>query len=596
MSKNLRVFMTVIILLTQFVYPVQTIYAVDKNNDFSIQEVDVGNGLFNLVLENRVDYDEVKVEIPKEGNYDLFGMKYKIENHTTLIIEKKDITNNIIPIQLINIKDNESLLSFNVYKDNVLVGGAKYEFKQQVNVNQLNERMLEREQDDQSIYDNSNNVTSAPDLQRFLSVIPVFDTVESGNDALYKIILKTTGSQVNYTNVRMVIKLPNNKWTRFQQNLDELAIANIVPLYDEENNQLVYDFDELKSGQTYEIVVKVGTTNGYMKNNDQINLQANLTFLDNDILDLSKEGSIIVKASNATTITKEVVEQKLNGKPSIAMPGVDITWKIKVSIPYKKTGQMFLKEGDKIVVQDILPSGLEFNKALIGGKELKTDISKNKLTWNFDVPSFEEQKSSKDSLFQTEILVYTKIEKNDKLVGKELENKASLDTLFIDEKPLNPKPETSSSITVYKSMGDTANIEGAIIVPAHYGPLNSKGGYATNNELNPNITVDDSAYLGFRHGVRATVYGARQDLNKLDIIYTIDKHLYLDKLILPSDNTWFLGRTKEDGLLELPLAKNPTYKVVLSYVRNGKMDTITLKNLKTNVELSLEDLGLKKRR
>lgn len=594
MKKNTSVFFIVILLLTQFIYPFQVVQAVADNSKLSIKMVDEGSGLFNMVINKSNDYDEVRINIPDKTEYELFDLEHNVENKNVISIDRKYILKNIIPIQLFNWNNEGNQISFGIYKNQQLIEEVSYGSPYQKGINKLNEVLEQEFIENITVYEQNNHSASAPEFQRLISVSPLFESVESGNDALYRVILKTTGSQVNYTNVQLVIKLPTNQLINFQQDYKELSIADVIPVYDEENNNLVYNFAELKSGQTYETIVKLGTTNGYIKNNTPLKLVANLKFLDNDVLDLSSEAEVIIKSSSAVNITKVFLSSSLNGKPSLPTLKSDVTWKIKANIPHKKTGQMFIQTGKKIIIKDILPNGLKFVKATNNGKDLVTKINNNILVWEFDSPGFNEQESNKDSLFQTEIIVHTKIKDDDNLIDKTLENKANLDTTFIDGSTLTPLPETSTSIKVYKTTGNTATISGSIVIPAHAGPLNDRGGFANQEELNPNITVDDSAYLGFRHGVRATYFGVEQDLNKLDIIYTIDEHLYLDKMILPSEDTWFFGRTAKEGQENKPLLKNPSYKLKLSFVRDGKLDTIIIQNAKTNVLLGLEELGLKK--
>ena len=87
-------------------------------------------------------------------------------------------------------------------------------------------------------------------------------TVLAGNDAAYKLTLKVTGARTEYTNARLVVDLPITEYASFEQNLNDIQIGGVTPIYNESTEQLIYEFDTLKAGSSYETIIKIKTENG----------------------------------------------------------------------------------------------------------------------------------------------------------------------------------------------------------------------------------------------------------------------------------------------------------------------------------------------
>lgn len=57
-----------------------------------------------------------------------------------------------------------------------------------------------------------------------IDISPFKDEVDSGKSANYNLVLKTTGSQQEYTNAEVVVHLPINDYTEFNQDLKEMNV------------------------------------------------------------------------------------------------------------------------------------------------------------------------------------------------------------------------------------------------------------------------------------------------------------------------------------------------------------------------------------
>src|SRR5699024_3559766 len=98
------------------------------------------------------------------------------------------------------------------------------------------------------------------DLNTDIDVSPERDKVWSGENVQYKLSLKFTGAKRIYKDVDLIIDLPVSEHVTFDDSkLDKLSIDGVIPTYDTDSHQLMYHFEEIKRGQTYEKIIPLET-------------------------------------------------------------------------------------------------------------------------------------------------------------------------------------------------------------------------------------------------------------------------------------------------------------------------------------------------
>ena len=123
---------------------------------------------------------------------------------------------------------------------------------------------------------------------------------------------------------------------------------------------------------------------------DGESLVSEVTFDANEQSPISDSANVRLEASNSISVTKRYRETRLNGEVQKApFPNSFTIWDIRISIPKKDIGQMFLEEGSKIVIQDTFSNGLSYDDVMNNTPE--PTRSGNTLTWEFDAPTLAEQ-------------------------------------------------------------------------------------------------------------------------------------------------------------------------------------------------------------
>ncbi|KGX84743.1 SpaA isopeptide-forming pilin-related protein [Pontibacillus litoralis] len=422
------------------------------------------------------------------------------------------------------------------------------------------------------------------DLNSDIDISPYRETVESGNAAMYKLVLKTTGSQHEvYENAKITVDLPITDYTEFIQDVNELAIAGVVPVYDRTNHTLVYQFtDELKAGQTYEKIVEADTKYGVSPAGASLEAIATLQtetkeFFDNAIVNIN--------ASSAVSVSKEYKQARLGGEVVKApFPESFTIWDIKVSVPKKDVGQMYVQEGSKIIIQDTFSSGLKFHDVM--NDTPQPTVTGNTLTWEFDAPTIQEQMQAEGEFFTVDLRVRLQVKNDNTLVGGTQKNNASAFITAIDGNTINA--EANDSIPIISREQATDDIEGTIFYPAHFGPKDGKGSTATHDDkkdINP--VVYDDAYLRFKHGVVSMHPGKDYDMQSYTAIYTIDPNLIFEDVKTPG--SWLFARNNSEAVLKIPLSEDPVFNIEAKV--NG-VSKILVTNAKHNHVYTRSDLGL----
>lgn len=604
MNRKINIFLVIVLIASHLIGPFQLLSVKAEEHLFDVKMDTVTDEKLDVIdvsFNPNKEWDKTVIELDSEtqfisssvdGQENVEDLSYNEKEHEVTIESKEPIKN--LKLFLKTLSHEVQLIKLTGYLENEIIASTHYQYKTQVEETEdfssippvevtetAKEQVLEEPL-----------IETAPELQRDLRITAINPKVESGTDALFKLIFKTTGSQVKYQNARVVVDLPLSKHITFTQDLKELAIENVVPNFNKDTNQLEYHFDMLPSGITYEKIIKVSTENGYLENNKELEVKSNLILQtakgEKNQVDRAKSK---INASNSVTMSKKVSKTERGGKASIPTLNSWIEWEVKVNIPYKETGQMYLKPGSKIIIEDTLPSGISFER-MNTNYNYQPKISKNKLTWEFVAPSIEEQLNSKNGLFDITLKFWTKVNDNKTLINKTLINKSNVNLTFIDDKYLTPAAKAEANITIVDSVGSTGEDKGSVVYSSHYGPADGNGTPGDNDTKNPNPSVDDAAILQFRHNIWGFYYAKEHDLKSFKVTYTIDDNLILETFRAPGD-VWKFARTNAEYKEDIPLPVEPQYDIVIHYIENGKNGKITLRTHEKGKTYTRNELGLK---
>ncbi|MGY3704076.1 hypothetical protein BW731_03815 [Vagococcus martis] len=658
MEKKVTITILLLFILTQFVSPVQGIISMasEENSSFftvNTEEINKDKASFKIKIDKQVEYDSFDINIPKDSNYNQEELFKEFETddisfdikENKLTFKKTKVSQ--FSLELSNLEQKKNKLTFTSYKGNKKIDKYTHDFEldKEIKSSTVSDTSIDTSSmilsessspsfieessamipEEITIEENMNEVDTsesidsfslvpsletnkiapraaisnraaptAPNLQRDIKIVPISKTVDAGNDALFKMILKVTGSQVEYKNVKLNIQLPTYDKTNFTQALSELKIAGVTPTYNKNQKRLEYTFATLKSGQTYENVIKVGTTNGEIPNNRDITVKASMVFpKEYSKHDQENSGIVTIKASGEITVEKESTRiTDANERLAIATPNGFVQWRVKVVVPKKNTGQLYLKPGSNIVVKDILPSGLTYlgNKLVTGTP--KAAQNGQTLTWTFKAPTIAEQKNAKNNLYEQTLVFWTRINNNNNLVGKTLTNNVRTGNAFVGMDFKEPSSTAKSSLKVFANNANSGEISGNVIVPIHIGPLNGSANIGNVDNKNPNPIVKNTGKLRFAHQVAPGYYNKNHNLDELEVIYNIDNNLFLESLKLPESDQWKMGRTVAESQKDIPLPVPVKYDIQLTFFRNGTKLTRTIKAPKEGETYSLTDLGL----
>lgn len=414
------------------------------------------------------------------------------------------------------------------------------------------------------------------DLNVDIDLSPQKSTVLSGNAAGYNLVLKVTGSRTEYTNAKIVIDLPIMEYTSFTQNLSELVIDGVTPVYNESTHQLIYEFDSIKTGRSYESLIKVNTENGISPHGAELTAQA--SFESDNQEKITDDATVTINASNAVNVSKRFL--RVVGTHQVPSPNAATVWEIKIDIPKKDIGQMYLKEGTVITVTDTLPDGLSYVNTLKGHPPSQSQGGKQ-LTWTFPVPSMEEQENS-DELFSTTIEVQLRV--NAGTANTTQTNRATANATFIDEQEVSKSAE--DGIRIFTSEQANGTIQGSVYVPGHYGPSNGNGGIGNNDLKDPNPIVYDDALLQFRHTINSMQEGRENDFREYNAVYNIDPNLILKEIRTPG--SWQY-RPTSGFPAGIPLKRNPEFNIHATV--NGT-EVLLITEAQSGTTYTRGDLGL----
>lgn len=408
-----------------------------------------------------------------------------------------------------------------------------------------------------------------------IDISPQRNTVLAGNSAAYHLVLKITGSRTEYTNAQITVDLPITDYTNFTQDVSELIIDGVTPTYNESTHQLIYAFDSIKAGRSYETTVKVNTENGVSPEGTELIGKA--MFEADEQPAISDEAIVHINASNTITSSKQFLEVSNNDR-NLPYPNSNTVWEMKVSVPKKDTGQMYIKEGSQIVITDTLPAGLTYVSTEKGPEPTQ---SGNQLTWTFDAPTIDDQKNAEDELFSTTLQVWLKVEPG--TVDTTQENNIEVEGTFI-----NDEISTSTAkdqIFIVDSETANGDIVGSWYIPNHLGPDDS-GGVGNNDNRNPNPIVYDDEILQFRHGIAPLLESKHGDFQLYTTSYEIDPNLIFKELRTPGG---FIYRPNSNYPNGIPLQTDPLFNI--KAIVNGS-ERMLVEDANTNELYTRSDFGL----
>ncbi|XZH90616.1 isopeptide-forming domain-containing fimbrial protein (plasmid) [Clostridium perfringens] len=401
--------------------------------------------------------------------------------------------------------------------------------------------------------------------------------IEAGTSGIYILNLKVTGSTKIYKNAKIEVKLPTNDNVSFNQELSDLNIAGINPVYNNDTNTLNYNFPELETGKTYKVLIHVKTENGLIYNDTE--LKAIATFSADGFANVEDDANIIVKSNTPVSVSKSYKStvDKENGE--VPKKGDTGVWNIKVNIPKNATGLLYLKEGSKIVVEDTIPNGTTFHiedNSFSDWKQIG-----NKVVWEFDAPTIEQQKNENNQLFSQDLSL--KLRFNSDLSDfANIKNDVSVKVTDLSGKVITEI--ASAEVQIGGSNNETPIPDGNFLIPHHYGPIDGFDTYHQGGEYDPTPDVYDWATLKFISSVGG-VGGItpNKDFKSYIFEYNIDPNLIFKKFWIPNDFVY--SRYWEENE---PLSRAPKINVYI--LANGQWREYP--NAILGREYTREDFGL----
>lgn len=505
------------------------------NSDKMIDSISIDNQEKVELKLHRInpEIDEVEIVVPDELTVDLAETQKMIEQeHPTL--EKKE--------GIVTVDQNKVILHFSHPEINIQAIPLVFSVNSFSNEREIDAKLMatamvdKKEYHSQTVelmYPQTNNEPIiqplAGDLNVDIHLNSVYSSIEAGADGIFQLNFKVTGSQASYQDAIIDVKLPDN--TLFDQDLEQLKLLDVTPTYDEQTHTLSYFFKELNSGISTTQIFKVHTENGVMNNGTE--LKASAEFKATGYSENTYTEAIITVASRVTmSVNKDYVHTYYeNGVENNDVPqeGNIGEWEVRVNIPKKKTGQMYIQEGSQITIQDQLPSGLVYVE---GSTDGIYDAKTHTLTWVVDAPDLEQQKSMTTELFTSDFTIRTKFP--DKLTKIESYiNNVSVSLVDINGDLIE---ENASDITTAfpKSSNVIPPVNGSLIYPLHLGPANGQGDISDDiSKPNPNPAVYNSATLGFYFdSTPMQADSPNKAFDSYDVLYKIDDHLDLKNISL----------------------------------------------------------------
>jgi hypothetical protein len=355
----------------------------------------------------------------------------------------------------------------------------------------------------------------------------------SGQDALYRMDFKITGINATYNNAKLTVNVPQGYLLdTTNMPLSSIAINGITPVYDTTANTLTYNLGTVSSGLDYSLVLKVATTNGTTPNGTVLDLGAKFT-ADNFTGNASDDAPVTVNASNTISSSKSVTSITDSTGASISRPpGTNdiVNWQIKVADINKSTGLLYLKEGSNVVIVDTLPSGLSYLSSDSGGVY---NASNNTVTWTFVAPTLAQQQAATGDLYNQTVNVATKITSTTNF--STLTNNVTANAIDLNGNTVTNS--SSASVSMGLSNPSTPPPTSGNIWVLEHGANANAGFYQSNYQggSNPDPTLYNDQTWSTGFSINDNIANSvTQNLTSYEINYSIDPHLNLNSLFVPS--------------------------------------------------------------
>lgn len=327
-------------------------------------------------------------------------------------------------------------------------------------------------------------------------------TVQAGETAIYRLDFYASGIDGTSTEpVSLNIKLPDNSngKTSLASDLEELKLADQVPVYDEATNSLKYTFNQLTAGQAYTLTVRVNTQNGSIPNGTTLKTEA--VFMQGEREIIRKPAQVTVSSDTEVALSKTYAYTVGHENDSNYVPRVNdvVVWKGRLEIPKKEFGQAFIQEGSTITVSDTIPAGQSYVSASDNARRNGSTV-----TWNFAAPSLVAQSDpNRTSLFEKEVEIRTRLGNYSGSTAT-FKNKLKASFQNISGKTIQAESNEAQVVSGKPDNTSTPAPNGTIISGINRGPqagdgrladLRQEGNRVVN--FNPNPIVPDTATLSF---------------------------------------------------------------------------------------------------
>src|SRR5690625_1880725 len=281
MIRRFPIFLILLLLIMQL-SPVNELIAYsDHKNAFNLKvDGDTTTEMTSMTISTAESFDKLSIHLPensvyhesktKELNNDHVELHYKKSEHI-LEFSWQNEESNDVHLVLKNIEQTNNDIILKGYKSDELITDEKHSFtisepenneESNSSANASTEKQEKNTDSESAQKTNTTSSSEQPTITPFVGNLNVdiditaqSEEINSGNDAAFLLVFKTTGSMNAYTNAKVVIDLPDTELATFEQDITKLEIAGVEPQLNEDN-QLVYKFDTLKPVQKYVIIIK----------------------------------------------------------------------------------------------------------------------------------------------------------------------------------------------------------------------------------------------------------------------------------------------------------------------------------------------------
>lgn len=357
-----------------------------------------------------------------------------------------------------------------------------------------------------------------------------YDTFNSGEKNSIEFKLKATGSHTTFTNLNIEVSKPD--FVEMDINSIKNALGDGYQV-NATKQSLVISRNVFESGTYLEVPLIFTVPNGITKTTENVSFDIKVSTdqRSNPTLHLNTK----VQASSPLKITKAydgLKNQKYQGSLGLS-PGMESVWVTKAQIDRQPQGQLFIKEGTQIKIQEIYHESLEYKGMIEGPSPDSVDLETRTLVWYFDAPTYNEQEQFDTSLFQKNLKVNYQAKPGTldapvKGVGVT----SQLEFVNVDDVVLEDKGYAET--TLYPSESETPEVDGNWYVPGHFSPIDPFGKHSTDfDALNKRPTVYPWATLTYAHQMTALEHGADGRYAEYKWNYYINKHLRLESFKAP---------------------------------------------------------------